>query len=329
VPNREVKNKDIELVLPPIHSGLLAQLHTQHHRRALSGGPYAAAISAGFHLLCTSYIIARTRRLVPIVFCISPAHLNMPADSPSASQSNTESYGKDRERSGDTSRTGTVLRHPAVTSLISSEFTPLKVGVTSMVSSEHTHDSIKAFVQQDIKENTCKVQYDLWMEAVFGLRKVDIDRWKATFRSKGWFNNLDIQQQLRSYCDVSSETQRYDPFCKIANKVLELAKSDLFPADYTYPIDDIKFVRNDPVYLRRNNPKLDALRKPDVLGIRQRHESDLRPQDGKPPLGLDWAAVFFFCEFKVFRKKIFPLRLFPSLNSGKVRFITTYVPTLQ
>ena len=132
------------------------------------------------------------------------------------------------------------------------------------MSSEHFHKNIKAFIINDLNNSTDHVSHEVWAEAVLRVTPTQLKAWSSAIRTQNWFEDPDIRPQIDAYCDVGHETERYEPFCKIANKVLKLALDGLENVPKTYPLEDITFVRNDPVYLCRNSD-LDARRKPDVL----------------------------------------------------------------
>ncbi|EKM48324.1 uncharacterized protein PHACADRAFT_214851 [Phanerochaete carnosa HHB-10118-sp] len=117
----------------------------------------------------------------------------------------------------------------------------------------------------------------LWLDAVLELDRKKLEMWVRKAKHHGWFEDPEIQAQLYAFCEASHETERYEPFCKIANKVLELAKGTLLSRRAKYPIEDFTFVRNDPWYFLTNalHGMNGAKRKPDVVGIRVRHLANL------------------------------------------------------
>ena len=185
--------------------------------------------------------------------------------------------------------------------------TPLKMTTSSRELAAHIHDRIKPFVMKDLNEHSHTVDLYLWLEAVLDLDKRTLHSWARKAKQQAWFDDPEIQAELYAFCEAAHETERYEPFCKIANKVLELAKGVLIPKRSKYPVEDFTFARNDPWYLLTNtlHGTKGAKRKPDVVGIRRDQLGRLqRSSTGDDPVGLDWTSVLWFCEFKEYRKKI-------------------------
>ena len=222
------------------------------------------------------------------------------------------------------STTQGTLQHPAISRIQGSVNTPVKVGTGSKMSSEHFHKNIKAFIINDLNNSTDHVSHEVWAEAVLRVTPAQLKAWSSAIRTQNWFEDPDIRPQLDAYCDVSHETERYEPFCKIANKILKLALDELENVPKTYPIADLTFVRNDPVYLRRNSD-LHARIKPDVLCIRGRDRGKLERGEGKEIPGLEWSNVLLFCEFKAQQYKLTPRRLSPDLASDRSAHIRAQV----
>lgn len=185
--------------------------------------------------------------------------------------------------------------------------TPLKMTTSSQELAAHTHERIKPFIQRDLNEHSHTVDLYLWLEAVLDLDKKTLEVWVKKAKHHGWFEDSDIQAQLYAFCNATHETERYEPFCKIANKVLELAKGTILSKRAKYPIEDFTFVRNDPWYFVTNalHGVNGAKRKPDVVGVRRDQVARLqRSASGDPPVGLEWTSLLYFVEFKEHRKKI-------------------------
>lgn len=175
--------------------------------------------------------------------------------------------------------------------------------------SAHVHERVKPFILRDLKEHCNVTDLSLWIEAVLGLDKKKFDSWALKARQNDWFNDPVIQTELRAFYDSTQETMRYEPFCNIANRVLELAKGTLLPSRAKYPVEDFTFVRNDPFFIQTIDLHglYGAKRKPDVVGIRSNQLESLQRSDrGATPTGLKWTSLLYFVEFKEHRCKIKP-----------------------
>ena len=183
-------------------------------------------------------------------------------------------------------------------------------------SSEHTHDNIRAHVIEDLRTSSTTVARLTWLQAVLGLDADTLRSWATLIGAASWFDDPQIRPNLVKFCKATTETGRYQPFSDVTNRILELGK-DIFFFGRPYPVQDIKFVRNDPILLQRNG-KLDAGRKPDVLCIRSKDEEHLAKKKGKTTVGLPWTSVLAFAEFKV-KTLLVQSRRLPEVSPSNVR----------
>ena len=156
----------------------------------------------------------------------------------------------------------------------------------------------------DLTDHKQEVSIEAWIDAVLAIPPRTLFTWISIIKEKKWFEDPTINRALREFCAASEETERYEPFCNMANRVLHLAQhpeEGLPDVPGTYPISDIGFFRNDPLQMivQKEENIHAAQRSPDVLCIRSR-ESDalVKGDDAQKAPGLGWSSVLFFCEFK-------------------------------
>ncbi|PSS06641.1 hypothetical protein PHLCEN_2v3597 [Hermanssonia centrifuga] len=176
---------------------------------------------------------------------------------------------------------------------------------------EHTNTTVHPYVRQDI---ACakSVPYHVWTDAILKLDKKKLKKWVAQIKQREWRSDPVIQEALIQFCGASKETERYEPYVQIINRILELAKDQLAGLD-AYPIEDIKITRNDPKYIERipEQGVLGALRKPDLLivGKAAVERTVLSSTNAR----FHWSDILTFVELKA------ELGLLPGLNAWRVQ----------
>ncbi|THG92490.1 hypothetical protein EW026_g8426 [Hermanssonia centrifuga] len=135
--------------------------------------------------------------------------------------------------------------------------TETRFNTAGMPLSSHNVDTVHPYVKKDVAASK-EIPLYAWTEGALKLTKQDIFQWTTLIDELNWFED---------------PVGRYAPFAAVANRVLELAKGTLPGVPHSYPVDDIRFVQNDPTYMRRipEHGLLGALRKPDLLILREVH----------------------------------------------------------
>ncbi|CAL1697010.1 unnamed protein product [Somion occarium] len=163
-------------------------------------------------------------------------------------------------------------------------------------------------------ESTERMPLRLWVSAVLGCPVDRVQSWVDTFNKERLCEDDIIGTSVQAYLQAANserEEALYQPFCAMANRVLEWAR-DHVPGLPTYPIPDLLFVRNDPVVVdngREEGDNRDADCKPDIVLISQTTCNDLenRPKYQQAPprkrhktTGVDWCDIFSLLELKPF-----------------------------
>lgn len=189
-------------------------------------------------------------------------------------------------------------KNPRVTAL--QPETPVVMKTASIDGANHIRSIINPFVKKDVAGYTVGVSLSTWIEAVTGFLNEQIREWSRTIHGQEWFFDPAVADALERFCDATQETGRYDPFSDMANYVIDKAKRTLENVPEEYPVSDIQFYRNDPIYLQcyEKHGALGARRKPDVLCIRENVAHNIKRGTGKSPPGAEWPSVLLFGEFK-------------------------------
>ncbi len=164
-----------------------------------------------------------------------------------------------------------------------------------LVEREHTKDTVHPYIREDVK--TAKpVPLKVWVRAVLGLSEEKFTKWVQRITDMEWHKDEAIDKAMIEFASGALETDRYEPYAIIANRIFELAKRDL-PGVESYPINDIEMIRNDPNYLNRipEQEDIGACRKPDLLVVRGSKIRQLAPTE---PMAFDWSDVLTFLEMK-------------------------------
>ncbi|THG93408.1 hypothetical protein EW026_g7818 [Hermanssonia centrifuga] len=164
-----------------------------------------------------------------------------------------------------------------------------------LIDVDHTKETVDPYILEDVDSAT-REPFKVWLEAVLGLPEEKFSDWVHHITEKEWYKDEIIQKGLIEFSNASAETERYEPFARIANRILELGKDGL-PGAKSYPLNDITIVRNDPTYLNRipEHSGLGAKRKPDLLAVRARKVQLLEEAKSK---AFDWSDILTFVEMK-------------------------------
>ncbi len=108
---------------------------------------------------------------------------------------------------------------------------------------QQTQESIHPYIEQDLGDADIVDVYP-WVEAAFGVPKHRIDEWTSKIGELRWFDDETVQQSLDEFCKAETEPKRYKPFCRLANRIILLARGNLpgVPATNSYPVDSVTFV---------------------------------------------------------------------------------------
>ncbi|KAJ3557709.1 hypothetical protein NM688_g1320 [Phlebia brevispora] len=169
--------------------------------------------------------------------------------------------------------------------------------------SDHGH--LSPYLREDLN-NAEGVPLDSWVNALFTLPAGGLRTWVSMIACRGWFNDKEIQSSLAAYCQAQEQDERYQPFTTLSNRILELARGTLAGVGKTYPVDDFCFVKyNRPVDTIRDHDGLDAVRKPDVLGVRKTVARKLFTKDGgKTQATVRWTDILVVVELKLRNKTL-------------------------
>ena len=172
----------------------------------------------------------------------------------------------------------------------------MKATLDGLIMTDHTLDSIRGYVIQDLAEAMPSTVED-WVELHLGLQASTLERWSSMIARQRWFEDPDILPALEAFCLAKSESERYDPFIKVVTRILQMAqgKFDLHGSRNTFPIKDIGLFNGSdrPIQTIPEHGILGAERKPDILLMRQSampaEESDVRVR---------WVDVLSWFELK-------------------------------
>jgi len=133
----------------------------------------------------------------------------------------------------------------------------------------------------------------------------------------------EVKVDLTCYTAASSESQYYDPFVRIANKILLKCKEyievpDLEPPPF--PVDDLKFYKNETVVIKGDRDgKSQSNRKPDVIALRHRRLGEASRDATRTSDQIHWSDVLLAVEFKVLKNTV-------SLGFGRLSSLTSVPP---
>ena len=107
---------------------------------------------------------------------------------------------------------------------------------------DHDIPSVNPYVLQDLKTAH---QADIrdWCAMFLGKNEASLETWQLEIAEQHWFRDKIVQQAFIDYCSASFETERYEPFTRLANRLVYLARGNLSGVRKTnsYPINDIWF----------------------------------------------------------------------------------------
>ncbi len=178
---------------------------------------------------------------------------------------------------------------------------PLEMEPGCLVNIEHTKETVHPYILEDVN-TAARVPLKVWMKTVLGLPEDRLTQWVQCITDNEWYKDDVIQNALIQFGSTSCETERYKPFSAIANRIFELAKTQISGAE-SYPIGDIQILCNDPNVLNRipEDNGLGARRKPDLLAVRGSKVKSLQESNSK---SFDWSDVLTFIEMKL-KKDLF------------------------
>ncbi|THG98028.1 hypothetical protein EW026_g4103 [Hermanssonia centrifuga] len=180
---------------------------------------------------------------------------------------------------------------------VTREGTPLNMSLESILTVEHTNNTVHPYIKRDVKHAE-QVSFDVWIAAVLKLDNSKLKSWIQHIKQHRWHEDSVVQDSLARFATAEKETARYEPLADLSNRILDMAKGHL-PGVKSYPIDDIKMIRNDPSALNciPEHGSLGAVRKPDLLLVRG---EKLETSDSKV-VKFDWTDVLKFSEVKAFQ----------------------------
>ena len=172
------------------------------------------------------------------------------------------------------------------------------------------------FLQDDLNRHHIKVKRTDWIKAILWK---DVTEW--TEKLQGLKDEVKVD--LTSYTAASSESQYYDPFVRIANKILqrceeyiEVSGSELPP----FPIDDLKFYKNETVVIKGDHDgNSHPNRKPDVIALRHRRLGEASRDATRTSDQIHWSDVLLAVEFKVLKNTV-------SLDFSRLSSLTSVPP---
>ncbi|KAK7689350.1 hypothetical protein QCA50_007141 [Cerrena zonata] len=158
-----------------------------------------------------------------------------------------------------------------------------------------------------MQKYTYPVELDEWLARVLSAPPTKINDWITTFRASKISQDTIIQTAVNDFLDAPNEKPMYEPFCCFANRVLALYKQHTESMD-PYPIDDLFFVRNDPVILSTTFQN-EAQRSPDIAVITHKSLKTFSNRDKyhrtpkekrNTTSGIEWSDFLTLIEGKAF-----------------------------
>ena len=174
--------------------------------------------------------------------------------------------------------------------------TPLRFTTASKTMSAHSKEEIHPFVLQDLKHSK-HTPIDTFTKNVFGLHTRTRVQWCKEIAEQRWFEDPVIEQALADYCAAKSEKERYEPFVRFLNRVLELAPGNLsgIPKENPYPLGDVCFADHHNKFVAKieEHYPLGATRSPDIVCVLR--EVAERIKDGGKA---EWSDIATWFELK-------------------------------
>ncbi|KAJ3559909.1 hypothetical protein NM688_g48 [Phlebia brevispora] len=164
--------------------------------------------------------------------------------------------------------------------------------------SENTRENVHPYIRENLK-NAQKVSAGCYSKALFTLPDGGLATWADEIGELNWFDDEIVRSSLAAYCGTISEVERYGPFTRLANRILELARGTLTDVRDTYPVNDFCFAEYDrAVDTIEEHEGLGAVRKPDALGLRKSVAKRIKTKGGKGKKTVHWTDIFLVLEFK-------------------------------
>ncbi|KAF7795530.1 hypothetical protein EIP86_006692 [Pleurotus ostreatoroseus] len=177
---------------------------------------------------------------------------------------------------------------------------PLRMELAGLRQTTHTRTSVHPYLEQDLKDSEVVGIYP-WVEAVFGVPRNRLDEWTSKIGTLNWFDDEIIQECLHDFCDAVQEKKRYAPFCKLANRIIALARGKLphVRANSSYPVDTITFI-DTPKRAVSKIPEHGALGADRFLDVTVTHGSAYTAfMNGQH---IEWSDIFHSVELKQVRE---------------------------
>ena len=174
----------------------------------------------------------------------------------------------------------------------------------------HTVETVHPYLKGDLKDAKA-VSVTSWIHAISGRSPEQFDEWTRCIRDMRMFYDDIVQQSLIRFSIATSEKRRYHPLIDLCNRLVELARGRLPGLQEKYPVDDFCFAScwNKPVARIEEHVGLGAIRKPDVVGVRRKHATELKKEGG----AVRWVDLLLAMEVK-YRNK-----LVKALNTERKR----------
>ena len=177
--------------------------------------------------------------------------------------------------------------------------TPHRFTTASCTMTEHSKDDIHPFVKQDLKDSKFAT-INKFYRNIFGLSVETRLLWASVIAEQRWYEDPVIEQALADYCAAKVEKDRYEPFVRFLNRVLELAPGNLpgVPQENPYPLGDVCFVDHHRRYVSKieEHYPLGANRSPDIVCVLR--EVAQRINKGGPDGKAEWSDILHWWELK-------------------------------
>jgi hypothetical protein len=195
--------------------------------------------------------------------------------------------------------------------------TPFRRGSGSNQShaSKHKQSDYLPYLRADL-EDAETVTFDKFLHLVFGFDPNWRENTDGNHHMKAVVSDPKFQELLSNYClPVDVETDRYHPFVRLANYIVD--KLQIRPSHQDEGLS-IAFCRNDSVPVRgsfgERKPDVVVVMK-DVLGLPGRDSADNLSKAGPTELPFQWVEILAFWEFKLVRKDLTKLKSGVFLDS--------------
>lgn len=187
--------------------------------------------------------------------------------------------------------------------------TPISLGVGAYINTRHTVDNIYPPLQKhEMEEYTHFLPLERWVNDILGQSPAQIRAWESMFHNEGLFMDTTIREAVTEYLRLdcnNDEHGLYEPFCLVANRILELYRKSAQNAD-PFPVDDLLFCRNDPVPIgaHRNGD-----RSPDVVLITRTVlelvKSRQTTKKCRSTTSIQWTDLFSIFEFRTSQSDLY------------------------